>query len=229
MTAKTIDIATHRAARRQPRGTRILGCDAANDIPPRRTFWMSADDLLYLASTGEWSRVCEDEEGRACGLMLAPAGPRGAIHPHPLFTSAEEVRSLVGNGKNSMTAKDISEELRHHDDLRRIADLFERAPSSHWAVVVGTTSQWSSCLAVGESPEQASANAVTAEEEADPEIDVDTMHAGLLARGHLVVRPCTRRFLAAFKLDPSTVAHLDWRGYVDLHPGADDEWRPEIN
>jgi hypothetical protein len=218
-----IDMTT-RIARGQQRGDRPI----TNSLP-RRSFWMEGDDLLYLTSTGEWARVQEDEEGRAAGLLLAPAGPRCTIHPHPLFTSAEEVLALVGNGKNSMTAKDLVEELRHHDDLRRCAHDFEAAPSGSWAVVLGTTSEWSSCLAVGESPAQASDNAVAAEEESDPDLDADTMHAGWLARGHLVVRPCTRRFLSAFRLDPSTVAHLDDRGYVDLCPAAIDVWTPEIN
>lgn len=194
---------------------------------PRRAFYTWCDDLYYHASTGEWARAIEDEDAEeptiAGFLLCLPPSP--AVSPVVRYDFAIALQVTAASDEDS---GDVQAEEEHQRQLADAADLFERAPSGHFACVLGTSS-WGVVLAVGSTPDEASDNAIVAEREQDPDLDVVGLHATMLARGSLCVRPITRAALSAFREDGQDCRfRISDEGRVDVATTGDD-WSAEVN
>lgn len=187
----------------------------------RRAFYFVGDDIYYHASTGEWARAIEDEAAREptiAGFLLT-VPPRGVIVPVDFHAALE---------MSNLNAADIIAEREHQRQLTAEADRFERAPSGHFAAVLGT-GKWGAVLAVGRTPEEASDNATVAEQEVDPDLDVASLHRSMRFSGSLSVRPITRAALSAFREDGQDCRFtITGDGRVDVATDGDD-WHAEVN
>lgn len=213
----TIDLASIRRAKRGQTPTANL---------PRRSFYFVGDDIYYHASTGEWARAIHDDEvdeSPVVGFMLA-APP---VREEPVaydFAEAIRICSLMDEDEEGSSAEEAMQQMAIVD----AADAFEAAPSGHFACVIGSSS-WGVVLAVGPSPDEASANALVAEQEQDPSIDVVGLHATMRSRGSLSVRPITRAALSAYREDGQDCRfRITDEGRVDVATDSDD-WSVEVN
>lgn len=212
----TIDITAIRRAKRGQSPTANL---------TRRAFYFVGDDIYYHASTGEWARAIHDDEvdeSPVVGFMLAAPPVRDPVAYD--FAEAIRICSLMDADEDGSSAAEAVQQMAIVD----AADAFEAAPSGHFACVLGTSS-WGVVLAVGSTPDEASDNAIVAEREQDPNLDVVGLHATMRARGSLCVRPITRAALSAYREDGQDCRfRITDEGRVDVSTSQGD-WSVEVN